>query len=124
MEFRGAGDESLLWSGMCERFATLAQEARRYGRDAWWDRVVASSRRGSADVRDARALLADLAELRGHLLDFGGRDGEWPVTSARDAAHDAHACPTRLCRRRSVAPPGAPAPRCALLDRPMTDPLG
>ena len=117
----GSGEESLVWTELCARFRETAREAQDYGFGPRWQSLLAATRRGTADYRDWRMLLAEIVEQRGYELDFAGRDGAWPLAGT---AADGYRCPGSLCRRRAMASPAAGAPRCELLDRDMAYPAG
>ncbi|WP_433261780.1 hypothetical protein ACQPZF_27750 [Actinosynnema sp. CS-041913] len=120
---RSPGDESLVWTRLCTGFPEYAAEADRFGIGGRWRDLVDGVRRGTARAREVRLFLAELAERRGHLEDFAGRDGTWSVTTEEDAAPGAYACPAGRCRRRDAVLLGPP-PRCAAFDRAMVDPIG
>lgn len=116
-----SGAESLVWTELCAAFPDTAREAQDYGFGSRWQGLLTATRRGEADYRDWRTLLAEIVEQRGYELDFAGRAGSWPLTGS---AADGYRCPGALCRRRVVASPAAGVPRCELLDRDMAHPTG
>ncbi|MEV0675523.1 hypothetical protein AB0I60_03265 [Actinosynnema sp. NPDC050436] len=120
---RGPGDEARVWTGFCAAFDRYAREADRHGLTARWRSLVADVRAGRATATDVRLLLAELAERRGHLEDFVGRDGTLPAPADEDVAATAYACPQELCHRRDALGPAGPVPHCPAWGLDMVDPV-
>jgi hypothetical protein len=118
---RGAFDEPGRWTGLCENFVRLRDEARQYGMEQHWRSLVDATRNGAAPIDDWTEFTGELAARRDEEQDFSWREGE-RVTSVRlEPAATGYVCPAGLCRRTSAPFPGAAAPRCPLLDKEMTE---